>query len=414
MAENIKRGDRITSTSNVTIDDIVKFVVQEIKRGADGAGLAESWAEMAGTGGRVPVVVAPRTDDHGCEIKPGASVRTCTCAGKCGNSGERGESGVARTAVADGDAIRDGGDPSALPGLAVKSKWYNKVLQNGEVWTPYTSRRFLPAQYLGLMHRFGGNIDAAIARTYTLRECFRILENEIGNLIFMRDNWRTAFAERSMFLTVEDVVKICREYLDALHANVNDRSKCSYNKRKQTFGRYIKGEGAVELWTKRETDVHGDNGEDTHVTAVTPTKWLTELNEQIRVCRHRAGIVSGYEDALDLVRRMPHICMGTFLDGERKIRYWLPKRWKECFKKEGAYYTLKSLVVNCHVRLTEETGDWQRKETVASATAREGLDKLATLRGPGVPAYVVHAILKKSIAASRLDIGKFLRSIAGR
>jgi hypothetical protein len=406
MADNIKRGDRITSTSNVTIDDIVKFVVSEIKKGQDGNKLAEAWSELAGTGGRVPVVVAPKTDERGNAIGGGDGASTYCGDGKCGEGGC-----IGTTGASDGGAIRKGCGCGDLPKLATTSKWYNTVLQNGEVWTPYTSRRFLPAQYLGLMHRFGGNIDAAIARTYTLRECFRILENEIGNLIFMRDNWRTAFAERSMFLTVDDVVKICTDYLGALHDNVNDRSKCGYNKRKQTFWRYIKGEGTVELWTKRETDVHGDNGEDTHVTSVTPTKWLTELNEQIRVCRHHANIVSSYEDAIDLVQRMPHVCMGTFLDGERKIRYWLPKRWKECFKKEGAYYTLKSLVVNRHVRLTEETGDWRRKETVACETAREGLDKLARLRNHDVPAYVVHAILKKSIEASRLDLGKFLRDI---
>lgn len=408
MAENIKRGDRIMSTSNVTIDDIVKFVVQEIKKGTDENGLAAAWSAMAGTGGRVPVVTAPMADERGGAVGQCGGSRGdghATCAAACN---------AAAAQVADGDNVTRGSDADGLPKLAVRSKWYNTVLQNGEVWTPYTSRRFLPAQYLGLMHRFNGNIDAAIARTYTLRSCFRILEDEIGNLIFMRDNWRTAFAERSMFLTVGDVTKICTEYLDALHDNVNDRDKCTYNKRKDVFWRYIKGEGAVELWTKRETDVHGDNGESTHVTAITPTKWLTALNEQIRVCRHRASLVSGYEDALDLVRRMPHVCMGTFLDGERKVRYWLPKRWKTCFKKEGAYYTLKSLVVNRHVRFTEESGDWRCRTTVSSATAREGLDKLATLRGPGVPAYVVHAILKKSIEASRLDIGKFLRDIRAR
>ncbi len=411
MAENIKRGDRITSTSDVTIDDIVKFVVQEI-RSRSGAG-AEGGAGPVGDtplcGGRVPVVFAPSVDERGNVVGAGDAVSVHRGDVKCGPGGC-----VGATGAQDGDAIRKGCGCGDIPKLATTSKWYNTVLQNGEVWTPYTSRRFLPAQYLGLMHRANGNIDAAIARTYTLRECFRILENEIGNLVFMRDNWRTAFAERSMFLSVEDVAKICLQYLDALHDNLNDREKCKFNKRGNVFCRYIKGEGVVKLWTKRETDVKGDNGEQTHVTSIAPTKWLTDVNEQIRICRNHANSLSSYEEALDLVRRMPHVCMGTFLDGENRVRYWLPKHWKECFKKEGAYYTLKSLVVNRHVRFTEESGDWRRKETVACETAREGLDKLARLRGRDVPAYVVHAILKKSIEASRLDVGKFLRDIRAR
>jgi hypothetical protein len=66
-------------------------------------------------------------------------------------------------------------------------------------------------------------------------------------------------------------------------------------------------------------------------------------------------------------------------------------------------------VVNCHVRYTVEVGGWRNRTVSAAATAREGLDKMRALLDEGTPAYVVHAILKKSIETSRFDIAKFLR-----
>ena len=82
--------------------------------------------------------------------------------------------------------------------------------------------------------------------------------------------------------------------------------------------------------------------------------------------------------------------------------------------KAGAFYTLKSLIVNKHVMYTEEVGSWRSKKTFACQTAREGLTKLQALLKEDTPAFVIHAILKKSMEASGLDLGKFLRKIAKR
>ena len=92
------------------------------------------------------------------------------------------------------------------------------------------------------------------------------------------------------------------------------------------------------------------------------------------------------------------------------LRNWLPKAWKEAFKRQGAYYTLKSLIVNRHVRYTTESGSWNRKVTETADTPREGLVKLRGLLSSDAPAYVIHAILKKSIEASKLNVAKFLRA----
>jgi hypothetical protein len=315
---------------------------------------------------------------------------------------------------ADGDRIPRvvGAARRNTPSLATSSKWYNAVLQNGEVWTPYTSRRFLPAQYLGLMLQADGNVDAAIARRYSLRDVWKLLDTELEKLIFMEKHWRTAFAERRRFLPVSTVQEIFREYLDGLEANLNDKSKCSFKKSSGEYWRRIQGEGRVVLWTVEHDEHEGRNGASTATTTVSPSPWLEKLNDQIADARSRIQRCSTYDKALTLLRNyLPKVSMGTFRDAENLPRNWLPKAWKQAFKKQGAYYTLKSLVVNCHVRYTTEEGPWSRRVSKACDCAREGLDKMAVLINEDVPAYVVHAILKKSIEASRFDIAKFLRSV---
>ena len=97
------------------------------------------------------------------------------------------------------------------------------------------------------------------------------------------------------------------------------------------------------------------------------------------------------------------------------MRNWIPKHWKECFLRAGAFYTLKSLVVNCHVRFTtEEGGMLHHRRTIVAESARAGLDGLHKLLRDNSPSYVIHAILKKSMSESCLDLGKFLRRISKR
>ena len=444
MGKRITRETKITSTSDITVGDLVDAVAERINEGAPRTSIEKIVKETVRPCaiGKVPTVTA---GDGSCTGSP-ADGNTKRFSGgrlrpECGGNG-RAESDCAHFGrpgapalddspadmqpdgrfftPSEGDAIRLVPGSTARTGspdshMRKTARWFDAVLQNGEVWTPYTSRRFLPAQYLTLMLEADGNVDAAIARRYTLRDVWRLMDTELEKLIFMDRHWHSAYVERCRFLPVETVRTIFTEYLDGLDRNVNDRDKCSFTKRSGEYWRRIQGQGRVVLWKLELTANDGDNGAHTETTAIEPTDWLVELNDKIRDARYRLAKCNTYAKALDILRNhLPRVSMGTFKDSDNRTRSWLPKSWKEAFKKQGAYYTLKSLVVNCHVRYSTEDGDWRRRTATSATTAREGLDKMRALLDERTPAYVVHAILKKSIEASRFDIGKFLRSLRRR
>lgn len=421
MAKEIKKGDRLTSTSDFTVDDVVDYVAKNL-----GCGDCRGEIERI-----VKDVVRPCAIDGGLQGSdaPGLKVSTNVATGAvtiqvggkggCGGSSYDKFCGTCKdrlagkcegpSAAGECDQLKRA-EKGASPNLAMTSKWYNTVLQNGEVWTPYTNRRFLPAQYLRLMEQFDGNIDKAIAVRYSLKEMWKLLEYELNNLVFMQKHWRTAYVERSRFLTIEGVRTIFEQYLNGLSTEINDRGQCTFSPRKGIFWRKISGTGRVELWKEINKHQEGADGFVSNETIIEPTKWLVKLNVQIAIARNRTAGIRTYADALDvLVRHMPRISMGTFKDGDGCIRNWLPKAWKEQFKKQGAYYTLKSLIVNGHVRLATEDGDWRSKTTTVSPSARDSLVRLQGLIDS--PAYVIHAILKKSIVEAHLSVAKFLRRI---
>lgn len=420
MGKKISTETKITSTSDLTLGDIVEAVTGEGRKEIEK--IVKSVVRPCAIG-NIPTFNAPEAGRDGSAgdgntarfsngrlvggsagIRVAGAVNTCAGAGAGANA-----EFVTFADGTTGQPARRAARASKLPHDATDSKWFNAVLQNGEVWTPYTCRRFLPAQYLRLMQS-ASSIDAAIARSYDMRNMFRLLEDELGNLVFMETHWRSAYAERSKFLPMDTVREIFRQYLDGLYENINDRAKCTFNKKRGEYWRRIRGVGDVTLWTEKTTSSDGDFGAFSKTTSVKPSDWLLETNAKIEVARSKLKKCYDYNDALDLLRKhMPQISMGVFKDSEGMYRNWLPKAWKEAFKRQGAYYTLKSLVMNRHVQYTTELGSWRRKVTTMADTPRDGLNSLKKLLASEAPAYVIHAILKKSIEASRFDVAKFLR-----
>lgn len=414
MKKNLDLNDPITSTSDIKVGDIVEAVARHLGCPRGKAAIESAVRAMMDRG---------RCDGlklDGGTVNPSVASVLVTREG----DGLGVKLGVTGSSTCDGavlgsdplDCIKDG-EKGCSPRYAVNSRWFQKVLQNGEVWTPYTNRRFLPAQYLHLMSWHDGNVSAAVARRYSMKEFFRLMDTEVEKLIWIAKHWKTAFAERSQFLTVDDCKEIFREYLTALRKNVNDRGLCTFSKKDENgeYWRRIQGEGRTVLWTYEKKTEEGANGAVTVTESTEPTEWLIKVNAQIEISLKKLAKCDSYEKALSLLRNdMPHVSMGTFKDQQRNVRHWLPKRWKECFLKAGAYYTLKSLVVNKHVAFTTEEGDWHHRKLNRAKTAREGLNRIQELLKKDVPSFVVHAILKKSMEASGLDLSKFLRTIAKR
>lgn len=440
MGKHIDRNTKIKSTSDISVGDLVDAIAARLDKGSPREAIEKVVKETVRPCaiGRVPTVTAGidyghKDGDHSSVAVSGdGNTRRFRDGRLCPEAeAEAGASVTAGRADADdvapqpagrfasGDAgdviVRADHRSVKTPYMATSSKWYNVVLQNGEVWTPYTSRRFLPAQYLSLMLQYDGNINAAIACRYTMRDMWRLLDTELEKLVFMDMHWHSAFVERRRFLPIETVKAIFREYLEGLEQNINDRTKCVFKKGTGEYWRKIQGEGRVVLWKEELTSQDGPNGANTETKAIEPTPWLVRLNDQIRTAMAKVAQCTTYAKALSVLRAfMPKVSMGTFRDANGRVRFWLPKAWKAAFMKQGAYYTLKSLVVNCHVRYTTEEDDWHNRKVETAANAREGLDRLAKLSDEEVPAYVVHAILRKSIEASKFDVAKFLRRVGRR
>ena len=407
MKKKMNLNDPITSSSDIVLGDIVDAVAEHLgcPRAREAIGEAVKAALKNGrkvsgatvTPGIHTVTVTQGDDGLGVTLNGGAGV----CGAVFGSS--------------EDDLIKKGSS-GCSPYYATKSKWFQKVLQDGEVWTPYTNRRFLPAQYLHLMHEFNGNMSKAVAVRYTMSDVFKLMDTEIEKLIWLANHWKTAFAERSQFLTVADCVKIFKEYLVSLRDNVNNRGLCTFSKRSGEFCRRIQGYGKVALWTYEKQTEEGNNGAVTVTEDTQPTAWLIKVNAQIEISLKKLAKCESYEKALSILRDdMPHVSMGTYKDQQGGVRNWIPKHWKECFLRAGAFYTLKSLVVNCHVRFTTEEGGMLRhRRTIVAESARAGRDGLHKLLRDNSPSYVIHAILKKSMSESGLDLGKFLRKISKR
>ena len=292
-------------------------------------------------------------------------------------------------------------------GVAVASRYYRKVLANGEVFCPYTDRRFLPAQYLRLMALYDNNVDAAIAERYDLKRVWKTLRYELLGLDWMRTHWRAAYDERSVFFPLEDVRVMVRDYLEKLREDLLDMSKCRYVKHGGRYTRRIPGIGHMTLWT-RETTKESVSAHDSHTTTtvdtVTMTTFLADIIKGIDKCLRRLEFSASYSAVAGVIDEMPKISLWKYGCGHHATRNWQPTAWRLAFKKAGAYYTLKSLIRDGIVKFSSDAGT---VDTVAGG--------LAALRAAiNEEAYVIHAILKRSMTEAGTSAARIVDRVVNK
>lgn len=291
-------------------------------------------------------------------------------------------------------------------GVGVASRYYLKVLANGEVFCPYTDRRFLPAQYLRLMALYDNNVDAAIAERYDLKRVWKTLRYELIGLDWMRTHWRAAYDERSVFFPLEDVRGMVRDYLEKLREDLLDMSKCRYVKHGGRYTRRLPGLGHMTLWT-RETTKESVSANDSHTTTtvdtVTMTPFLANTVKGIDKCLRRLEFSASYSSVAEVIDEMPKISLWKYGHGHA-TRNWQPMAWRLAFKKAGAYYTLKSLIRDGIVKFSSDDGT---VDTVAGG--------LAALRAAiREEAYVIHAILKRSMAKAGTSAARIVDRVVNK
>lgn len=96
-------------------------------------------------------------------------------------------------------------------GLAVNSKFYNEIMKDGYVFNPYIHRRWLPTQYLR---------TRGMALYFFPVRILELLSNEVDSLVKMSKYDSIGFYERSKFFTIDFCKEITNEFLEKVKCNI--------------------------------------------------------------------------------------------------------------------------------------------------------------------------------------------------
>ena len=191
------------------------------------------------------------------------------------------------------------------------SRFYGQMMADGHVFNPYIHRRFIASQFHRLVVRHGiDGVRDAVAREYDWKYAIEQIRKEAHKLANLERHDKTAFAERSMFFSMNAIISIISDYVQAVHREIDDA--VAQANRKNTLA-YIRNYGHVER------------------NNIRPMKYrFTKLLTDASACRTYAELdklLEGFE-FLELDRRM---C--------------LPDSFITPFVNAGAFYTLKNAIM---------------------------------------------------------------------
>lgn len=191
------------------------------------------------------------------------------------------------------------------------SQFYGQMMADGHVFNPYIHRRFIAAQFRRLVMRHGiDGVRDAVAREYDWKYAIEQMKKETHKLANLEKHDRSAFAERSLFFSMNAIISIISDYVQVVHKEIDDA--VSLANRKNTRA-YIRHYGHVER------------------NNIRPMKYrFTKLLTEASACRTYAELdklLEGFE-FLELDRRMS-----------------LPDSFITPFVNAGAFYTLKNAIM---------------------------------------------------------------------
>lgn len=198
-----------------------------------------------------------------------------------------------------------------------------QIIADGYVRNTKLHRRFVMAQMFQMLSwksydgRYEGYTDY-LNRMYTYDYTFKMMLEEVKVLSKLEVRDKESFAERSHFFTKDVVVATMNDYVEKLKVYID---KLPVKKCKGVPYKRIKGKDIfVEDLTKK---VYSDLRWD--VTSVNHARSYKEMYEHLK----------------------------SFMNKMVKLPHNTPKSkaWIDAFKGEGAYYTLKNLVMyhNCGI-----------------------------------------------------------------
>lgn len=195
------------------------------------------------------------------------------------------------------------------------SKFYKKVMADGNIYNPYIHRRWLPAQFRRIILKAGcDNVNSYVKTNYDWRYVIRFLKEEVDKLALLEKRDPQAFDERSKFFSLRAINLILDDYKDMVFKVLDDgedmirRISCD-----RKYSTDIVGFGVVKL-------------------------------EHIRPIKHRFDLFcQSVQDCNDYAQLS---CLfKAFRFAKLPSSYNISDSFVRPFVDAGAYYTLKHMIM---------------------------------------------------------------------
>ena len=256
-------------------------------------------------------------------------------------------------------------------GWAKNSKFYGKEIC-GYAYNPYMIRRFLPAQFLGLMKKYNNNVHKGINEEYTYMYSIEYTIEEVRKLVMLQKRDRIAFEERSMIFTIVDCRNIFAAYIDKvidyIWKQINEFVKS--HKPGKEFKNGFKGYGYFSWGTIDEKIVKHEV-----VKVFNCSEELKRVIKNLEEMQKEVLRTYSYKNLYEIMKSMKLIK----LPKETKKS----KLFMDCFIKAGAYYTLKQMLM------------FDNAVHFNGLIGRAAVEKLRWHLNVGTEGYVIYAMLKE-------------------
>lgn len=265
--------------------------------------------------------------------------------------------------------INENGEP-----VIVEDNIAKQIIEDGYVRNTKLHRRFVMAQMFQMLDyvSYDGKetgFDAAL-RHYGYDYQFKMMLEEIKVLSKLEVRDYDTFKERASFFAKEVVVRTCEDYINKLkkHIDTFKTYKCKGVPYKKVCG--------VNIFC-----------EDLNKKIYTP---LTIKLNKIRCTRNYTEMYNA---------------LANFTRDMIKLPYNTPKCkvWIDAFKGEGAYYTLKNLVMFHDCKILARYVFFTRDQSIAILNS-----KLDEYKGEG---WRMFAFMKKVIKDNNFDFNRAMRRV---
>lgn len=265
---------------------------------------------------------------------------------------------------------------------AKNSKFYGKVMSDGHVFNPYLDRRFLPAQYLGMIKdEWKHSAWTAINRRYGYMYSIEWLLKEVDKLAFLAKVDPVAFEERKQFLLPSDIYYIASDYVEKLETEINSRLALQEYKVAKKGKVYLKFHGYKEIYAGNQIEIIKDHKIATEVEKSDELMFLVlKFKEMVKQLKEVCALWRAFKNK-DAYKKINQILQGIrFIE----LPYHTKKSatFVDRFMAQGAFYTLRNLILFEDYRLKGRKNR-EAEELLRASICLEG--------------YKLHAILKECL-----------------